>query len=256
MGFGFWGGGGGERERRRGREEERAPSSSSRPLLHTTQHKAHPANFTRPDYIEVAVHEHMTITRKTLEVRLRARAFACSLTNVEPHSPALLPLSSSPASPTNQQRIKWALYLTIPVGVGYGLGSNQTTLEIIKRVVRASKRESGGVAIARRRRRNPGPKLIILALPPPLYNYHQQFPNAASDPQGDHGRRLQTLEDAYREHLLEQAVDAALADARAKNAAAAKGKGADSDDSSSKKQKKSGFWSRGSSNSSSTDTSK
>ena len=44
-----------------------------------------------------------------------------------------------------------------------------------------------------------------------------QFPNAASDPQGAHGRRLQTLEDAYRSQILEEAVDAALADARAKN---------------------------------------
>ena len=50
-----------------------------------------------------------------------------------------------------------------------------------------------------------------------------QFPNAASDPQGDHGRRLQTLEDAYREAILEQAVDAALADARARNSSSSKG---------------------------------
>lgn len=145
-------------------------------------------------------------------------------------------------TPNTQQRIKWAIYLTIPVGVGYGLGSNQTTLEIIKRVVRG---RAGGGGACRRALAVPRSRTKLILLPPnkPTIQPSKpppQFPNAASDPQGDHGRRLQTLEDAYREHLLEQAVDAALADARAKNAA--QGDGSSSSDE--KEQKKSGgFWS-------------
>jgi hypothetical protein len=41
---------------------------------------------------------------------------------------------------------------------------------------------------------------------------HLQFPTAASDPQGPHGRQLPTLQDEYQLVKLEQAVDAALND--------------------------------------------
>jgi len=71
-----------------------------------------------------------------------------------------------------------------------------------------------------------GPSLTRPPSPPLFILKTKQFPNAASDPQGDHGRQLQTLEDAYREHLLERAVDAALADARAGNASKAAAKAA------------------------------
>ncbi|KAF8068313.1 Nsdhl [Scenedesmus sp. PABB004] len=74
------------------------------------------------------------------------------------------------------ERVKWAIFITVPVWFGYGFARNPDNLEWVKRV----------------------------------------FPTAASDPQPHGARELQTLHDALAQHELEQRIEHALEELRKK----------------------------------------
>jgi hypothetical protein len=97
------------------------------------------------------------------------------------------------------QRIKWALFIGVPIWFGYGFARDPANLEWVKRVV--------GSPVPQ-----PVQHMLLCATPHPACVLHPQFPTAASDPQGAHGRQLPTLQDEYQLVKLEQAVDAALND--------------------------------------------
>jgi hypothetical protein len=76
------------------------------------------------------------------------------------------------------EKIKWAIFVFVPVWFGYGFARDPANLEWVKRV----------------------------------------FPTQAADPQPHGARELETLEDAFARYTLEQAIDQKLEELKRKKA--------------------------------------